>query len=175
MSSLVEVPCTASRPLSLYTVCRESTREAACKVIHLELKESCRPVAIQFRNYYTHTVSVLTKEGESNCWSCAVNNWPCMRESCHCETGGQSWILIDTLSVLTDITELRLVLRQPSPVWKDFWVKDISVYCHGNQEDVTPSNEMAEIISRNLTAMAAIARASPVKELFSNVDSLTTD
>ncbi len=102
-----------------------------------------------------------------------------MRETPHCETGGQNWILIDTIpATINDTTKICLVLRQPSPVWRDFLIKDVTVYCHRNQENVPPSNDMAETVASKLMKMAVNGRASTVRNpapLYSNIQCLATD
>lgn len=177
-SSHIQVPCKISeaQTVTLHNVCGESHCQTACKVVSLQLQEtsSSSPVAIKFRNYYTHTVSVLAK-GDS--WRCVVSNWCCMRESCHCETGGQTWQYLHSPPIpwLSDVTEFCLILRQPSPVWKDFRIDNISVYCNGNQE--SSSNDMTEYVASCLMTMANSARAPPLRTapMYSNVDSLATD
>ncbi len=179
MSNLIPVPCTISKPFTVTTVYQGRSLQSGCKVVDLVLNETCQLAAIKFRNHYTHTLSVLaTMEPEDTLYS--AREWVCMRDGCHWETGGQSWHLLDHLPTLTTVARLQLILRQPSPNWRDFGIKDITLYRYGNQEESTPTNgtTSAEFVSRKLTAMAAIARAPTSKQttpIFSDIALLDTN
>ncbi len=183
MSDLIQVPCTISKPFTATTIYQGRSLHSGCKVLDVELNETCYPLAaIKFRNYYTHTLSVLATMEEADTLY-RVGEWMCMREGCHCETGGQSWHSIHHLPTLTSVARLRLILRQPSPNWRDFGIRDITLYRYGNQEECAPTNgtSPSELVSRKLTQMAIIARAPTGREreiippIFSDIALLDTN
>ncbi len=182
MSGLIRIPCTISKPFTATTIYQGRSPHSGCKILDVELNETCYPLAaIRFRNHYTHTLSVLAAMEEADTLY-RVGERVCMRESCHCETGGQGWHLIDHLQLptLTSVARLRLILRQPSPNWRDFGIRDITLYRYGNQEECAPTNgtSASELVSRKLTQMAIIARAPTGREItpiFSDIALLDTN
>lgn len=72
--------------------------------------------------------TAVTTGGE---WRVALDHHILMT-NCHCDSpSAQKWVELREeafQSKLEDVVRLRLVLRQPSPHWKEFGVEDISCY-----------------------------------------------
>ena len=132
----------------------EAKHKSGCQVVEVQLREPSDVDMIRFRNNYTHSVSVLyqsseresdsgTKKdlgsslhGRGNEWKVGVANVVLM-ESCHCDSpGAQKWVELggDVFKKkLEGVVKLRLILRQPSPCWKEFGVENVTCYrCHGD-------------------------------------------
>ena len=55
--------------------------------------------------------------------------------NCHCERGSQSLVVLNKahfLASLENVISLRLILRQPSPEWNQFGIRDLKIYSVAN-------------------------------------------
>lgn len=102
-------------------------------VLDLSLKCSSNVAYISFRNHYTHSVTVrYRREGERH-WQLCTKSLVLM-PSCHCEQGAESYVVLGReqfLCALERVQHLRLILRQPSPHWREFSVLDLR--CFGEE------------------------------------------
>ena len=51
--------------------------------------------------------------------------------NCHCERGSQSFVVLSKAHFGTPLENascLRLILRQPSPDWRQFGIRDLKIY-----------------------------------------------
>ena len=125
---------------------------SGCQVIEVQLQQP-KPISlIRFRNKYTYAITVLyqpsatqkearaaqTQSNSSRDRGTAASDWKVgvadhvLMQSCHCDSpSAQKWVELgkETLQdKLEDVVKLRLILRQPSPHWKEFGVENISCY-----------------------------------------------
>ncbi|XP_072928620.1 nicolin-1 isoform X1 [Hemitrygon akajei] len=99
---------------------------------------------ITFKNYYTafltirlqQRVSVASEKTQLK-WKTSLRNM-CLMPSPHTESGSQEYFSIYRHQMLfepNDVITMRLILRQPSPVWLNFTLEDIKVYeCNHNKD-----------------------------------------
>ena len=127
------------------------TRQSGCQVVEVEF-HSPIPDAIgcvTFQNHYTHslTLKFLSRSSErvSNSksdqiservsksddkWKTAIARFELM-PNCHCERGSQNLIVLNRahfLVPLDNVVCLRLILRQPSPDWHQYGIRDLKFY-----------------------------------------------
>ena len=121
------------------------TRPSGCQVvdvvIHSPIPEKIG--CITFRNYYTHTITLKYCAGQnsnsnhSSTASSTKSQWRmCIREqqlmpNCHCERGGQAVVVLDGTNFhrpLNHVRSLRFILKQPSPCWLEFGIRDLHCY-----------------------------------------------
>ena len=78
------------------------------------------------------------------------------------------------LTELQNVAQIRLLLKQPSPNWREFGVEQLTLYYRGNLQAATSTSDcpQSEFISRKLTEMAALARP-PSRELAPTFSDLT--
>lgn len=103
---------------------------------------------IHFRNYYVAYLTILARKHGSGKAEDRREWRACLRSKQlmplpHCEQGSEDYFVIraqDCLFPLTNIVELRFVLRQPSPVWKEFKVEELQLFkavAGGGSKDVS--------------------------------------
>ena len=114
-------------------------RKSGCKIVDVTLRHSVSraPVPIHylvFRNKYTHSITVkyLTdgSRAEPASWGVCVRDHVLM-PNCHCAQGSQSWTVLNIVGKeeeMKKVTQLRLILRQPSPQWKEFGIEQFTCY-----------------------------------------------
>ncbi|XP_075795717.1 nicolin-1 isoform X2 [Pelodiscus sinensis] len=105
------------------------------------LPPPARPLDLQeivFKNFYTAflTVRVLRchvsdggREGARKWVTCLRNH--CLMPSPHTEAGSQDYFSLSRHQMLCDVdqvTAVRLILRQPSPVWLHFTLEELQLY-----------------------------------------------
>uniref|UniRef100_UPI00398F77DE nicolin-1 isoform X5 n=1 Tax=Pristiophorus japonicus TaxID=55135 RepID=UPI00398F77DE len=101
---------------------------------------------ITFKNYYTAFLTVrlqrrVTVESDRKLlkWKTCLRNM-CLMPNPHTENGAQDYFSIYRHQMLfepDDVMTVRLILRQPSPVWLNFTVEDIKVYeCDHDKDKV---------------------------------------
>ncbi|XP_038666735.1 nicolin-1 isoform X3 [Scyliorhinus canicula] len=106
---------------------------------------------ITFKNYYTAFLTVrlqrrVTTEGVEMAVDRKLLKWKtCIRNMClmpnpHTENGSQNYFSISRDQMLfepDDVMTVRLILRQPSPVWLTFTIEDIKMYeCDHDKDKV---------------------------------------
>uniref|UniRef100_A0A4W3K9P7 Nicolin 1, tubulin polyglutamylase complex subunit n=1 Tax=Callorhinchus milii TaxID=7868 RepID=A0A4W3K9P7_CALMI len=93
--------------------------------------------AITFKNYYTafltiriHRPVLSESDKKTAKWNTCTRNLPLMPNP-HAEKGSQDYFSVHKHQMLCEpngVTAMRLILRQPSPVWLSFSVEDIKLY-----------------------------------------------
>ncbi|XP_013412528.1 nicolin-1 [Lingula anatina] len=85
-----------------------------------------------FKNYYGHTLTVMARRKEEPGiepkWKTCLKRMKLMPNP-HFETGAQDYFTVtrkQLLFDLTNVTGLRFILRQPSPVWKEFKLEELT-------------------------------------------------
>lgn len=98
---------------------------------------------ITFKNYYTAFLSIRVRQYTS---IHAQAKWvTCLRDHClmpdpHSEEGAQEYVSLSKHQMLCDVArvlELRLILRQPSPLWLSFTLEELQVYQQGAKSPST--------------------------------------
>ena len=120
------------------------TRLSGCQVVDVEF-HSPVPASIgciTFQNHYTHTLTLKycsTTTGQisnSNSdhpptqWKTCMNQYTLM-PNCHYERGSQTLLVLNEKHFhvpLENVCCLRFILRQPSPDWEQFGIRDIHCY-----------------------------------------------
>ncbi|XP_023561747.1 nicolin-1 isoform X1 [Octodon degus] len=92
---------------------------------------------ITFKNYYTAFLTIRVRQHTS---AHTPAKWvTCLRDYClmsdpHSEDGAQEYVSLFKHQMLCDmarVLELRLILRQPSPLWLSFTVEELQIYQQG--------------------------------------------
>ncbi|EDL77186.1 nicolin 1 [Rattus norvegicus] len=92
---------------------------------------------ITFKNYYTAFLSIRVRQ--QTLMHTPAKWVTCLRDYClmpdpHSEEGAQEYVSLFKHQMLCDmnrILELRLILRQPSPLWLSFSVEELQIYQQG--------------------------------------------
>ncbi|XP_038628262.1 nicolin-1 isoform X2 [Tachyglossus aculeatus] len=101
---------------------------------------------ITFKNYYTAflSVRVLKRGSLPHCrppkWVTCLRNYSLMPNP-HTEEGAQDYISVFKHQMLCNVDkvlELRLILRQPSPLWLTFTLDELRIYQRGQQSPHVP-------------------------------------
>uniref|UniRef100_UPI00398E56CF uncharacterized protein n=1 Tax=Pristiophorus japonicus TaxID=55135 RepID=UPI00398E56CF len=111
-----------------------------------ELGPAAELQKITFKNYYTAFLTVrlqrrVTVESDRKLlkWKTCLRNM-CLMPNPHTENGAQDYFSIYRHQMLfepDDVMTVRLILRQPSPVWLNFTVEDIKMYeCDHDKDKV---------------------------------------
>ncbi|KAM4722187.1 nicolin-1 [Rhinophrynus dorsalis] len=139
------VPCTVRAPVPLQVgdvkteVCRPGVY-----VIDVTFPKS-QAIDVQeitFKNYYTAFLTVRIQQRRpsepdsySTTWHTCIRNLRLM-PSPHTEEGSQDYVSLHRHQMLCDtnhVTSLRLILRQPSPVWLNFNLEELQINPPGRQ------------------------------------------
>ncbi|KAM4652279.1 nicolin-1 [Discoglossus pictus] len=97
---------------------------------------------LTFKNYYTAFLSVRIQQkrsaqsgGRHTPWRTCIRNMRLMSNP-HTEEGSQDYVSLYKHQMLCDtdqVTAIRLVLRQPSPVWLNFNLEELQINPPGRQ------------------------------------------
>ncbi|XP_058700975.1 nicolin-1 isoform X1 [Poecile atricapillus] len=93
---------------------------------------------IVFRNFYTAFLSVRVQRpgpGGSRRWVTCLRNL-CLMPCPHTEEGSQDYFCLHRHQMLCDVdqvTAMRFILRQPSPVWLHFTIEDLQIFPPGQK------------------------------------------
>ncbi|XP_008851404.1 nicolin-1 isoform X2 [Nannospalax galili] len=97
---------------------------------------------ITFKNYYTAFLSIRVRQQTAGHtlakWVTCLRDYSLMPDP-HSEEGAQEYVSLFKHQMLCDmarVLELRLILRQPSPLWLSFTVEELQIY---QQEPNSPS------------------------------------
>nr|KAF6473131.1 hypothetical protein HJG63_000640 [Rousettus aegyptiacus] len=138
--SLVPVPCHVKGTVALQVGdVRTSQGRPGVLVIDVTFP-SVAPFELQeitFKNYYTAFLSIRVRKYTS--MHTPVKWVTCLRDYClmpdpHSEEGAQEYVSLFKHQMLCDmarVLELRLILRQPSPLWLSFTVEELQIYQQG--------------------------------------------
>lgn len=92
---------------------------------------------ITFKNYYTAFLSIRVRQHTPlhtpSKWVTCLRDY-CLMPDPHSEEGAQEYVSLFKHQMLCDMTrvlELRLILRQPSPLWLSFTVEELQIYQQG--------------------------------------------
>lgn len=135
------------------------TGQFGCKIIDISFPSIVNPELsednvgigeIHFQNYYVAYVSVKAKikltedtprEGTNDQgWRLVVRRFKLMPDP-HSETGAQDVFRLTGKHFfcnITNIVSLRIILQQPSPIWKEFKLEDIKLFRKQNGGRVPP-------------------------------------
>ncbi|XP_041348046.1 nicolin-1-like isoform X2 [Gigantopelta aegis] len=133
-------------PVTLIVGDQKSEFNSGCRVIditfpnvlHPEDPASSEVGEIRFKNYYVALLTIRAKfrviqaNGEQGDlkWRTCVRNMKLMPKP-HTEAGSQDYFCLTRkhfLFELVNVISLRLILQQPSPVWKEFKLEDIKIF-----------------------------------------------
>ncbi|XP_043564461.1 nicolin-1 isoform X2 [Chiloscyllium plagiosum] len=102
--------------------------------------------SIAFKNYYTAFLTVRLQRRLNSESDRKLLKWKtCIRDMClmpnpHTENGSQDYFSIHRDQMLFEpdgVVTVRLILRQPSPVWLNFTIEDIKMYeCDHDKDKV---------------------------------------
>ncbi|XP_050521771.1 uncharacterized protein LOC126894649 [Daktulosphaira vitifoliae] len=107
---------------------------SGCSYIELKLQKNSKISEMTFRNYYTSSISVLVLRSNtqsilmgSRNWEVAIKNKILMKYP-NFENGAQDYFSIFTTEVWHNVSKIKIILRQPSPLCKTFHLEEIKVY-----------------------------------------------
>ncbi|KAM9592812.1 nicolin-1 isoform 4-T4 [Trichechus inunguis] len=146
-------------------------------VNQIELQE------IVFKNYYTAFLSIRVRQHTSihtpAKWVTCLRNY-CLMPDPHSEEGAQEYVSLFKHQMLCDmarVLELRLILRQPSPLWLSFTVEELQIYQQRPKspsmafpkwlshpvpcEQPTPLHEVSPTLGKNHLRMALVSSTGP--------------
>lgn len=133
--------CTIPSPLLVGISNVSSDFHSGCAVIDVSFPKisSVDIEEINFKNYYTAVLSVLARLRPSTANSETAgmqSEWHvCIRSKTlmpfpHCEQASEDYFTIkssECLTALRGVSELRFVMQQPSPMWKEFKIEEIQL------------------------------------------------
>ena len=190
LDSRLEVSCIVNSPVFLTVVGGDDSHShsssgsgtSGCQVIDIHIDNSI-PDKIQyisFQNHYTYMVTIKFRsraplgylESDSNTWQLCVNNLRLM-PNCHCEQGGQERVTLSEkqfLNNLEKVVQLRVILRQPSPHWRAFGIRELQ--CFSEADDVLDPIQKKRIEVGNETDLEPVSeRMGKMLELGTEVKS----
>ncbi|XP_019403058.1 PREDICTED: nicolin-1 [Crocodylus porosus] len=98
---------------------------------------------IVFKNFYTAFLTIrvqrrspadMAGEGPRK-WVTCLRNY-CLMPNPHTEEGSQDYFSVFRHQMLCDVDEvmaIRMILRQPSPVWLHFTIEELQIYPRGQE------------------------------------------
>ena len=156
LESRLEVFCTVNPPVFLTVGGGDESQShsssgsgtSGCQVIDVHIRAPI-PEKIQyirFQNHYTYMVTIKFRsreplgylEPDSDPWQLCVKNLRLM-PNCHCEQGGQDWVTLGEklfLNRLEKVVQLRVILRQPSPHWRAFGIRELQCFPTPKADDI---------------------------------------
>ena len=136
---------------------------------------------ISFKNYYTGWLTLKAKLKDStnisaeSKWKTCVKRYELMPDP-HFEKGSEGYFVIPKSLMafeLNNVLSLRFVLRQSSPVWKEFKIEDIVLYkthAYGNTNVTLPS--WIKDSSKDVKPSRQIKGMGSISELSANLQKL---
>ncbi|KAM4021706.1 nicolin-1 isoform 1-T2 [Anomaloglossus baeobatrachus] len=135
-------PCSVRAPVPLQV--GDGRSEPGVSVIDVTFP-SAQPLRVEeisFRNFYTAFLTVKIQQRQrpaasrkSKTWRTCVRNLPLMPNP-HMEEGSQDYVSLYRQQMLCDadnVTCIRFILRQPSPVWLSFTLEELQINPPGRQ------------------------------------------
>ncbi|WAR25639.1 NICN1-like protein [Mya arenaria] len=131
--------CTIKNPVLITLTDLKSEFHSGCRIIDVSLSNIINPEVgeIHFKNSYTAYLTVKakskiqdSKDGGEVKWRTCVRKMRLM-PSPHVEAGSQDFFVITRKQMsfdLVNVSALRLILQQPSPVWKEFKIEDLKIF-----------------------------------------------
>ncbi|XP_074952615.1 nicolin-1 isoform X3 [Phalacrocorax aristotelis] len=105
---------------------------------------------IVFRNFYTAFLSVRVQRlgpAGSRRWVTCLRDY-CLMPCPHTEEGSQDYFSLRRHQMLCDVdqvTVVRFILRQPSPVWLHFTIEELQIFPPGRKELPDPEKVSMEV------------------------------
>ena len=137
---LVELECDIRSPVYLeppltYPPLNHMIR-FGCQVIDVVISAPSSIECLAFQNYYTHSITIkFVKAGRSTSdptsWQYCIKDRILMPQ-CHCEIGSQQRFIFgneEFQQQLSNIQQIRIILKQPSSNWNSFGINDLTLYC----------------------------------------------
>lgn len=141
--------CTIKNPVNLHIGDIKMDVLFGCKVIDITFPNIMNPEVgeIRFKNYYVaqltikakfrsdQTPSEVNSPGDQPKWRMCLKRMKLMPDP-HCELGSHNFFSLTGKQFrcdLKNITALRLILQQPSPVWREFKLEDLKLFRSAGQ------------------------------------------
>ncbi|OWF34686.1 Nicolin-1 [Mizuhopecten yessoensis] len=145
MASDRPIHCTIKNPVLLNIADAKNEFHSGCRVIDITFPNVTNPEVgeIHFKNNYVAYLTVRIKQkpappepGSDSSGTPEIKWRTCVRRmrlmpNPHCEAGSQDYFCVSQKHFnfdLNQLTGMRLILQQPSPVWKDFRLEEIKLY-----------------------------------------------
>ncbi|XP_033642363.1 nicolin-1-like isoform X1 [Asterias rubens] len=135
--NLSEINCVVKKPLEIRINDQKDSFGSGVVVVDVTLQSVAlfNLGSIGFRNNYTAFISVKVKckpksDHDEVRWRDCVKRLQLMPDP-HTETASQDYFTISRSNMLfepDEVTAVRLVLLQPSPVWVHFGIEDVAVF-----------------------------------------------
>ncbi|KAG9470449.1 hypothetical protein GDO78_017784 [Eleutherodactylus coqui] len=140
------VPCNIRAPVPLQLGDEKS--ELSCSGVNVidvtfPAPQTVNVQEISFKNYYTAFLTVRiqqrrkseSRKNKTTIWQTCVRNLRLMPNP-HMEEGSQDYVSLCRQQMLCDadnVTTIRFILRQPSPVWLTFTLEELRINPPGRQ------------------------------------------
>lgn len=121
----------------------------------------CTIGSISLKNFYTAFLTIRVKirnevekggvKKDDGKWKTCLHQYQLMPNP-HCETGSQDFFTISHKKMLftpKDVTAVRFILQQPSPVWNSFKIENISLSSDKSEEDTSNSHVLTWLQEQN--------------------------
>ena len=171
------LPCSVRAPVLIGITNGAVEFHSGCAIIDVTFPKSSGHVdicKIYFKNYYTANLKLLARKSAVGTSSEKAQWKPCIHTMQlmpfpHCEQASEDYFTIkasDALCPLQGVAELRFVLRQPSPMWKEFKIEEIQIYKMDlSAESLLPAwisdlGKKEEDIDRQLKGITSVAQLS---------------
>ncbi|KAH3860377.1 hypothetical protein DPMN_023275 [Dreissena polymorpha] len=131
--------CTIKTPVLITLSDLKSEFHSGCRMIDISLSNVINPEVgeIHFKNSYTAYITVKakcrlpdSKDGSEVKWRTCVRRFRLMPNP-NVEAGSQDYFVLSRKQMqfdLVNVSALRIILQQPSPVWKEFKIEDLKVF-----------------------------------------------
>lgn len=143
--------CNIKNPVALTIGDHKNEFHSGCRVVDITFPNIVNPEVgeIHFKNHYVAFLTVKVKfkpsadngepPGEAK-WKTCIKKMRLMPNP-HTETGSQDYFCINKKHFgfdLVNLTAVRLILQQPSPVWKEFRLEEIKLYRSSETQRTPP-------------------------------------
>lgn len=134
-----QLECTVRGPVAMMMDDDRVDGRTGCSVLDASFPYPVKIGEITFKNVYTAYMTVLCKRVSSDAdvknrsslkWQKCIHKYILMPNP-HCENGSQTFFSLtqkDSRLALLDVVTIRLVLYQPSPLWRKFGLEKFAVY-----------------------------------------------
>lgn len=141
--------CTLKSPVLITIPDFKSEFHSGCRVIDVSLSSVINPEVgeIHFKNSYTAYITVKakcrmpdSKDGNEVKWRTCIKRMRLM-PSPHVEVGAQDYFILTRKHMqfeLVNVSALRLILQQPSPVWREFKIEDLKLFTSSELSKPSP-------------------------------------
>lgn len=132
--------CTIKNPALITIPDLKSEFHSGCRIIDVSLANIVNPEVgeIHFKNSYVAFLTLKAKcrfvdgkdGGNEVKWRTCIKKMRLM-PSPHVETGAQDYFVITRKQMkfeLVNVSALRIILQQPSPVWREFKIEDLKIF-----------------------------------------------